>query len=115
MEMPLAEIQRHLKTLRLHGINATLETRLIQANQGASFAEVFACMVQDELDWRNSRICEARLKASGLKEQPTLTEFDWDRSISWNGRDPEPIPVSIQDPADMSVEQLHSLRKQGII
>ena len=77
MDMPLAEIHRHLKALRLHGISATLETRLIQANQGAPFAEVFTCLVQDELDWRSSRICEARLKASGLKEQPTLTEFDW--------------------------------------
>jgi len=77
MDMPLAEIQRHLGTLRLHGMNATLETRLIQANQGASFPEVFACLVQDELDWRSSRLCETRFKASGLTERPTLTEFDW--------------------------------------
>ena len=38
MDMPLAEMQKNLRTLRLHGMNATLETRLIQANQGASFA-----------------------------------------------------------------------------
>ena len=63
--------------LRLHGMNATLETRLVQANQGASFAEVFACLVQDEMDWRNSRLAETRFKASGLPERPTLTEFDW--------------------------------------
>jgi DNA replication protein DnaC len=55
----------------------TLETRLIQANQGASFIEVFACLVQDELDYRKSRLNETRFKASGLKEKPTLTEFDW--------------------------------------
>jgi DNA replication protein DnaC len=77
MNMPLVEIQRHLRTLRLHGMNATLEPRLVQANQGNSFGEVFACLVQDELDWRNSRITEARFKASGLTERPTLTEFDW--------------------------------------
>jgi DNA replication protein DnaC len=77
MDMSLAEIQRHLKTLRLHGMNATLQTRLVQANTGASFVEVLACLVQDELDCRNSRLIETRLKASGLKEQPTLTEFDW--------------------------------------
>jgi hypothetical protein len=35
--------------------------------------------------------------------------------MSWNGQGPEPIPSFIQDPADMSVEQLQSLRKQGII
>jgi DNA replication protein DnaC len=77
MNMSFAEIEKHLKTLRLHGMNATLETRLVQANQGAAFVEVFACLMQDELDWRNSRLIETRLKASGLKEQPTLTEFDW--------------------------------------
>ena len=77
MDMSLAEIQRHLRTLRLHGMNATLEPRLVQANQGASFVEVFACLVQDELDWRNSRLTETRFKTSGLTERPTLTEFDW--------------------------------------
>jgi DNA replication protein DnaC len=77
MNMSLAEIEKHLKTLRLHGMNATLQTRLIQANQGSSFEEVFASLVQDEMDFRNSRITETRFKASGLKERPTLTEFDW--------------------------------------
>ncbi len=77
MDIPLAEMQRHLKTLRLHGMNATLQTRLIQANQGASFAEVFASLVQDEVDSRNSRLLESRFKASGLPDRPTLTEFDW--------------------------------------
>jgi DNA replication protein DnaC len=77
MEIPLAELQRNLKTIRLHGMTATLETRLMQANQGASFAEVFACLVQDEMDSRNSRLAETRFKASGLPDRPTLTEFDW--------------------------------------
>src|SRR5512136_1686344 len=77
MEIPLAELQRNLKTIRLHGMSTTLETRLVQANQGASFTEVFACLVQDEMDSRNSRLLESRFKASGLPERPTLTEFDW--------------------------------------
>jgi DNA replication protein DnaC len=77
MEMQLAEMQKHLKMLRLHGMNATLQTRLIQANQGTSFPEVFACLVQDEMDSRNSRLLEIRFKGSGLPERPTLTEFDW--------------------------------------
>ena len=77
MEIPLAELQRNLKMVRLHGMNATLETRLVQSSQGASFAEVFACLVQDEMDWRNSRLVETRFKASGLPDRPTLTEFDW--------------------------------------
>jgi len=75
--MSPAELERHLKTLRLHGIIATLETRIIQANQGAAFSEVLACLVQDELDYRKSRLTQTRFKASSLTEQPTLTEFDW--------------------------------------
>jgi DNA replication protein DnaC len=77
MDIPLAEIQGQLKRLRLHGMNETLEPRIIQANQGASFMEVFACLVQDEIDCRNSRLIQTRFKASSLPERPTLTEFDW--------------------------------------
>jgi DNA replication protein DnaC len=77
MNMALPEIEKHLKTLRLHGMSSTLQTRIVQANQGDSFVEVFACLVQDELDCRNSRLIDSRFKASGLKERPTLTEFDW--------------------------------------
>ena len=77
MNMALSEIEKHLKALRLHGMNSTLSTRITQANQGDSFAQVFACLLQDELDSRNSRLINTRFKASGLKERPTLTEFDW--------------------------------------
>jgi DNA replication protein DnaC len=77
MNMSVAEIESHLKTLRLHGMNATLQTRLTQANQGECFIEVFSSLLQDELDCRNSRLIETHFKASGLKERPTLTEFDW--------------------------------------
>jgi len=77
MTMSPSELGKHLNTLRLHGMITTLDTRIIQANQGASFTEVFACLVQDELDYRKSRLTQTRLKASGLTEQPTLTEFDW--------------------------------------
>jgi DNA replication protein DnaC len=77
MDLSLTELQGNLKRLRLHGMNETLEPRLIQANQGASFMEVFVSLVQDEIDRRNSRLIETRFKASGLSERPTLTEFDW--------------------------------------
>jgi 5S rRNA maturation endonuclease (ribonuclease M5) len=44
-----------------------------------------------------------------------VTVFDWDRKVSGNGQTAKPIPESIQDPADMSVDQLRALRRQGII
>jgi transposase/5S rRNA maturation endonuclease (ribonuclease M5) len=45
----------------------------------------------------------------------TVSVFDWNQNVSVNGQSPEPIPSSIQDPADMTVSQLHALRRQGII
>ncbi len=42
MPMSMQEIEKTLETLRLHGMRATLQTRVIQANQGeASFLDVF--------------------------------------------------------------------------
>jgi len=78
MPMSIQEIEKNLQTLRLHGIQATLQTRTIQANQGeTSFLEAFSCLIQDEIDYRRSRLIERRFKASGLNERKTLTEFDW--------------------------------------
>jgi transposase/5S rRNA maturation endonuclease (ribonuclease M5) len=45
----------------------------------------------------------------------SVTMFDWDQRVSLNGHGPQPIPKSIKDPADMSVEQLQTLHRQGII
>jgi hypothetical protein len=44
-----------------------------------------------------------------------VTVFDWERKVSWNGGEPERIPDSVQDPADLGVEQLRALRRQGIL
>ena len=45
----------------------------------------------------------------------SVTVFDWHQIVSFNGQSPGPIPASIQDPADMTVSQLHALRSKGII
>jgi DNA replication protein DnaC len=78
MPMSITEIERSLKTLRLPGIRATLETRCLQANQGdLSFLDAFSLLLQDEMDRRKSRLMERRFKQSGLPEKKTLAEFDW--------------------------------------
>ena len=78
MPMSMAEIERNLVALRLPGMNATLETRALQANQGEEpFLEIFAYLVQDEIDYRRSRLIERRYKASGLDERKILEDFDW--------------------------------------
>jgi len=44
-----------------------------------------------------------------------VTVFDWNQKVSVNGQSAQRIAQSIQDPADMAVDQLRALRSQGII
>lgn len=78
MPMSMPEIERSLKALRLSGIKDTLETRILQAQQGElSFLDAFSMLLQDEMDRRQSRLIERRLQQSGLTEKTTLVGFDW--------------------------------------
>lgn len=78
MAMSMPEIEKNLEALRLHGMRATLQARVLQANQGEiSFLEAFSWLLQDELDCRQSRLIERRFKASGLDERKIMSEFDW--------------------------------------
>lgn len=78
MSMTLMEIDKALRQLRLSGVRATLETRVLEA-QAANlpFLETFSAILQDELDRRQSRRLERRYQLSGLDERASLAEFDW--------------------------------------
>jgi DNA replication protein DnaC len=76
--MTLAEIEQTLRELRLSGIAATLNTRVMQAQSSQQpLLETLASMLQDELDRRHSRLSERRFKQSRLDERLTLADFDW--------------------------------------
>ena len=78
MTMSMIEIDRTLRALRLSGIRATLDTRILQAQAtGQPFLETFSLVLQDELDRRRSRLTERRYHKSGLDERATLNDFDW--------------------------------------
>lgn len=78
MSMTMMEIEKALKQLRLSGMHATLETRVLEAQAAnLSFLETFSAILQDELDRRQSRQIEQRYKQSGLDERTSLAEFDW--------------------------------------
>ncbi len=78
MSMNMVEIEKALKQLRLSGVRATLETRMIEAQaSNLSFLETFSAILQDELDRRHSRLLERRYQLSGLDERASLAEFDW--------------------------------------
>ena len=76
--MNMMEIERALRTLRLSGIRATLDTRILQAQANQQpFIETFTAILQDELDRRRSRLTQRRFTQSGLDERVTLNDFDW--------------------------------------
>lgn len=78
MSMSMIEIENALKQLRLSGIRATLETRIVEAQTaGLPFLDTFSLVLQDELDRRKSRLLERRYQLSGLPERASLDEFDW--------------------------------------
>src|SRR5437867_7483157 len=78
MSMSMPEIDQALRRLRLSGIRATLETRIIEAQAAnLAFLDTFSAILQDELDRRQSRLIERRFQQSGLDERASLAEFDW--------------------------------------
>ena len=78
MSMSMNEIERTLRELRLSGIRATLETRILQAQANQQpFLETFSLILQDEMDRRRSRLMERRYQQSTLDERATLHDFDW--------------------------------------
>ena len=78
MTMSMNEIERALRDLRLSGVRATLDTRVLQAQASQQpFLETFSLILQDELDRRRSRLTERRYQTSGLDERVTLQDFDW--------------------------------------
>ena len=78
MSMSMNEIERTLRELRLSGIRATLETRILQAQANQQpFLETFSLILQDEMDRRRSRLMDRRYQQSCLDERATLHDFDW--------------------------------------
>jgi transposase/5S rRNA maturation endonuclease (ribonuclease M5) len=75
------------------------------------FARIVLFLDRDEAGRNGARQAVERLRQHNFE----VSVFDWDRNLPGNDRGPELIPESIQDPTDMSVEQLQRLRRQGVI
>lgn len=76
--MNMNDIERALRQLRLSGIHATLEARVMQAQASQQpFLETFWAILQDELDRRRTRLNERRFKLARLDERLSLQDFDW--------------------------------------
>jgi DNA replication protein DnaC len=77
--MNLIELNRALKQLRLGGIAAVLETRLLQAQaQAMAPIDLISCLISDELSRRTNRLLERRQKQAQFRDpQKTLDNFDF--------------------------------------
>jgi transposase/5S rRNA maturation endonuclease (ribonuclease M5) len=109
--------------------------KLVQAgcrNVGALMGSSISAEQIQRISWMRNRLQfpnillfldrdQAGQKAAGRIQQQlerhklAVTVFDWNQKVAFNAQSPEPIPSSIQDPADMTVSHLHVLRNQGII
>lgn len=77
--MNLIELNRALKQLRLGGMAAVLETRLLQAQaQSMAAIDLVSCLVSDELSRRSNRLLERRQKQAQFRDpQKTVDNFDF--------------------------------------
>jgi DNA replication protein DnaC len=82
----LIEIDRSLRQLRLSGMAATLETRLVQAQaQKMPPLDFLSALVNDELVRRKDRLLERRVKSAHFRDAgKTLDSFDFDFNKKMN-------------------------------
>ena len=85
-------------------ITAQQADRLTWIHSRLRFPRIVLFLDRDQAGRDGAQQALERLRGCGFE----ISIFDWDR-------EPESIPDSIQDPADMPVEQLWRLRNQGII
>lgn len=78
--MTLAEVTRALRQLRVSGMAATLESRIVEAQSGNwAPLDLIAALVQDELQRRQDRLLDRRVKRAGFRDAgKTLDTFDFD-------------------------------------
>ncbi len=86
--MNLIELDRALKQLRLGGIAAVLEPRLLQAqSEHMAPIDLISMLVSDELRRRADRLLERRIKQAGFRDaERTLDSFDFDFNKKMNRR-----------------------------
>lgn len=71
-------LPQYARQLRLSGLLSSLELRLQEARTHQLPYEQFLELVfQDELNIRQQRLIDKRIKAAGFRDQKTLEDFDW--------------------------------------
>ena len=102
---------RNVVALMGSAISGEQIERLVWIQTLVRFPQILLFLDRDQAGLRGARQAREQLSHHGL----SVTVFDWNQLVPLNGQGNQPIPKSIQDPADMSVEQLRALRRQGIL
>jgi len=102
---------RNVVALMGSTISAEQIERLLWFHTRVQFFRILLFLDRDQAGQRGVWQVREQLSPHGL----SVTVFDWNQLVSWDGQVAEPIPESIQDPADMSAEQLRMLRRQKIL
>ena len=86
--MNLVELQRALRQLRLGGMAAVLETRLLEAqSERVVPIDLVSTLVSDELTRRGDRLLERRIKQAQFRDgDKTVDTFDLDFNKKMNRR-----------------------------
>jgi len=86
--MNIIELKQALVSLRLSGIAAVLETRLLEAQTSKSaYVDVIAALVQDELTRRADRLIARRVTQAAFRDVgKTIDTFDFDFNKKMNRR-----------------------------
>ena len=102
---------RNVGALMGSSISAEQIERLLWIHNRLQFPYILLFLDRDKAGQQAAGKIQRQLGRHKL----AVTVFDWNQKVSFNGQSTEPIPQPIQDPADMTVGLLRSLRSQGII
>jgi len=74
----MAQLDKKLKALRLSGILQTLEDRLKQAkSQKLGYVDFLEIILEDEIERREAKKLDLRLRRASFEEEKTLEGVDW--------------------------------------
>jgi transposase/5S rRNA maturation endonuclease (ribonuclease M5) len=102
---------RNVAALMGTSISAEQIQRLLWIRNRLQFPFILLLLDRD----RAGQQAAGKIQQQLGRHKLAATVFDWNQKVSVNGQSAQRIAQSIQDPADMAVDQLRALRSQGII
>jgi len=102
---------RNVGALMGSSISAEQVERLVWMQSRMQFPYIRLFLDRDRAGQEAAGKLQKRLRGHNL----SVAVFDWNQKVSLDGQTAGQIPESIQDPADMSADQLRALRRQEVL